>query len=395
MTRASQTMTESGKIIQFALTPEQQAIQDLAVTFGQEQIAPHAVAWDLEKYFPIEVIRKAAPLGMGGICVSEEVGGSNLTRLDGVLIYDALAMACPCIAGYFSVHNMVASILDKFGNQEQKTRLLPKLCSFEFLGAYCLSEPAVGSDASSLSTRALRNGDTYILNGVKQFISGAGAADVYIVMARTGEPGPRGISAFVVEKGTEGLSFGPHEKKMGWHAQPTRQVILEDVRIPAANLIGEEGIGFKIAMSALDGGRLNIAACSLGGARAAVSKATAYLQERHAFGQRLADFQALQFRLADMATELEVAQTFLWRAASVLDNKDRDATKLCAMAKRFVTDTGFKVANDALQMFGGYGYLVDYGVEKIVRDLRVHQILEGTNEIMRVIIARNLIAPAQ
>lgn len=384
-------MVDSGTIGQFALSPEQQAIQNLAVSFGQERIAPYALTWDQEKHFPIDVIQSAAPLGMGGICVAEEEGGSNLSRLDAVLIYEGLAMACPCIAGYFSVHNMVAWILDSFGNQEQRARLLPRLCSFQLLGAYCLSEPGTGSDAAALSTRAVKNGDTYVLNGVKQFISGAGAADIYIVMARTGDNGPRGISSFIVEKGTEGLSFGPCEKKMGWNAQPTRQVILDEVRIPANNLLGAEGSGFKIALSALDGGRLNIAACSLGGARAALSKASAYMQERHAFGKRLADFQALQFQLADMATNLEVAQTFLWRAASSLDAKAQNATVLCAMAKRFVTDVGFKIANDALQLFGGYGYLSDYGIEKIVRDLRVHQILEGTNEIMRVIVARSLI----
>jgi alkylation response protein AidB-like acyl-CoA dehydrogenase len=395
MCDADKLMTDLETISQFALSPEQQAIQDLAVSFGQEQIAPYAITWDQEKHFPIDVLRNAAPLGMGGICVREEVGGSNLSRLDAVLIYDGLAMACPCIAGYFSVHNMVAWILDRFGNQEQRIRLLPRLCSFQLLGAYCLSEPSAGSDASALSTRAVRDGNTYILNGIKQFISGAGAADIYIVMARSGNAGPRGISSFIVEKGAEGLSFGPCEKKMGWNCQPTRQVILDEVRVPETNLLGAEGSGFKIAMSALDGGRLNIAACSLGGARAALTRASVYMQERRAFGQRLVDFQALQFRLADMATELEVAQTFLWRAASALDAKTVNATVLCAMAKRFATDVGFKIANDALQLLGGYGYLVDYGIEKIVRDLRVHQILEGTNEIMRVIVARSLIQSQQ
>ena len=265
------------------------------------------------------------------------------------------------------------------------------MCTFERLGAYCLSEPASGSDAAALTTRAVLEGDIYVLNGVKQFISGAGAAEVYVVMARTADSGTRGVSAFLVEQGTPGLSFGPCEKKMGWNAQPTRQVILENVRIPVTNLLGAAGAGFKIAMSALDGGRLNIAACSLGGARAALAKATAYMLERQAFGRRLTEFQALQFRLADMATQLEVAQTFLWHAASVLDRKAPNAPVLCAMAKRFVTDSGFTIANDALQLLGGYGYLADYGIEKIVRDLRVHQILEGTNEIMRVIIARSLV----
>ena len=384
-------MTDAQTAPQFALAPEQQAIQELAVSFARERIAPHAIAWDQAKHFPVELFKSAAPLGMGGICVAEEFGGSNLSRLDATLIYDGLAQSCPSIAGYFSVHNMVATILDRYGTQEQKARWLPRLCGFELLGAYCLSEPATGSDASMLSTRATRRGDAYLLNGMKQFISGAGAADFYIVMARSGGEGSRGISAFIVEKGTPGLSFGPPERKMGWNAQPTCQVILEDVLIPAANLLREEGTGFKIAMSALDGGRLNIAACSLGGARSALNKAYVYTAERQAFGQRLADFQTLQFRLADMATDIEVSQTFLWRAASALDAKAPNAGMLCAMAKRFVTDAGFRVADQALQMFGGYGYLVDYGVEKIVRDLRVHQILEGTNEIMRVIIARHAI----
>lgn len=386
-------MSDSIAEHQFALNAEQRSIQDLALSFAQQQIAPNSIQWDQEKHFPRDVIKGAAQLGFGGICVAEDVGGSSLSRLEAVLIYDGVATACPCIAGYFSVHNMVALIIDRFGNQKQRQQWLPRLCSFELFGAYCLSEPSTGSDASALLTRAVRDGDTYILNGVKQFISGAGDADVYVVMARTGVTGPRGISAFVVEKGAMGLSFGPSEKKMGWNAQATRQVILDDVRLPADNLLGIEGSGFTIAMSALDGGRLNIAACSLGGAKAAMKAARAYMNERVAFGKRLAEFQSLQFRLADMATELEVAQTFLWRAASALDTKETNATTLCAMAKRFVTDAGFNVANEALQLFGGYGYLTDYGIEKIVRDLRVHQILEGTNEIMRVIIARSLLQP--
>ncbi|MGC1463679.1 MAG: acyl-CoA dehydrogenase family protein [Terracidiphilus sp.] len=386
-------MSDPINTAQFSLNAEQQAIRDLALSFATERMAPHALRWDQEKHFPRDVIRSTATLGFGGICVAEDVGGSALSRLEGVLIYDGLATACPCIAGYFSVHNMVASVIDRFGTEVQRKRWLPLMCRFDLLGAYCLSEPSSGSDASSLSTRAVQENGAYVLNGVKQFISGAGDADLYIVMARTGAPGPRGISAFIVEKGTEGLIFGPVEKKMGWNAQATRQVVLEDVHVPAENLLGVDGAGFKIAMSALDGGRLNIAACSLGGARIALSKAAAYLKERVAFGHPLAEFQALQFRLADMSTELEVAQTFLWRAASALDTKQPNATVLCAMAKRFVTDAGFDIANQALQLFGGYGYLTDYGIEKIVRDLRVHQILEGTNEIMRVIIARNLLDP--
>lgn len=375
---------------QFALSAEQKALGELALSFARERIAPQAIAWDQEKHFPVDVLRSAAPLGMGGICVAEDVGGSNLSRVDAVLIYEGLARACPCIAGYFSVHNMVGSIIDRQGNDEQRVKWLPGLCRMDLLAAYCLSEPATGSDAAMLTTRSIRQGETYVLNGVKQFISGAGAADIYIVLARTSGEGARGISAFVVEKGTKGLSFGPPEKKMGWNAQPTRQVILEDVVVPASHLIGAEGEGFKIAMSALNGGRLNIAACSLGGARAAMEKAIAYMAERRAFGKPISEFQALQFRLADMATEIEVAQTILWRAASSLDAGAPNAAVLCAMAKRFVTDSCFEVANEALQLLGGYGYLTDYGVEKIVRDLRVHQILEGTNEIMRVIIASSM-----
>ena len=387
-------MGDSFKAAQFGLTSEQQSIWDLAATFGREQIEPYAIVWDQKKFFPIDVIRSVAQLGMGGICVAEDKGGSGLGRLDSVLIYDGLAAACPSIAGYLSVHNMVGWIIDTYGSTEQRERFLPRLCRLEWLGAYCLSEPASGSDAAALTTTAVQDGDSYVLNGVKQFISGAGAADVYIVMARTGESGPRGISAFLVEKDIPGLSFGVCEKKMGWNAQPTRQVILEDVRVPMSNLLGVAGSGFKIAMAALDGGRLNIAACSLGGARSALTKAMAYMQERHAFGRPISDFQALQFRLADMATHLQVAQTFLWSAAAALDTKAENSSILCAMAKRYVTDAGFDIANNALQLLGGYGYLVDYGIEKLVRDLRVHQILEGTNEIMRVIIARSLVPSA-
>jgi alkylation response protein AidB-like acyl-CoA dehydrogenase len=383
------TVSDSITPGQFSLNTEQEAIRDLALSFAADQIAPDAIRWDHEKYFPRNVIRSAAPLGFGGVSVAEDVGGSALSRLEGVLIYDGLATGCPCISGYFSVHNMVALAIDRYGNSEQRRRWLPRMCAFELLGAICLTESSSGSDAASLTTQAVRVAGGYKLTGVKQFISGAGEADVYLVMARTGSAGPSGISTFVVEKGSPGLSFGPAEKKMGWNAQPTCQVIFDELLVPPENLLGAEGSGFKIAMSALDGGRLNIAACSLGGARSALNKAVAYMKERTAFGRPIADFQALQFRVADMATELEVAQTFLWRAASALDAGDSNATVLCAMAKRFVTDVGFNIANQALQMFGGYGYLADYGIEKIVRDLRVHQILEGTNEIMRVIVARN------
>ncbi len=374
---------------QFSLNDEQRAIRNLALSFAADRIAPDAIRWDHEKYFPRDVICSAAPLGFGGVSVAEDVGGSALSRLEGVLIYDSLATACPCISGYFSVHNMVALVIDRAGTQEQRQRWLPRMCAFEQLGAICLTEPSSGSDAAALTTQAVRTAEGYKLTGVKQFISGAGEADIYLVMARTSGAGPGSISAFVVEKGAAGLTFGPPEKKMGWNAQPTCQVILDEVCVPAENLLGAEGSGFKIAMSALDGGRLNIAACSLGGARSALNKATAYMKERTAFGHPIADFQALQFRVADMATELEVSQTFLWRAASALDAGDPNATALCAMAKCYVTDAGFNIANQALQMFGGYGYLADYGIEKIVRDLRVHQILEGTNEIMRLIVARS------
>jgi len=329
---------------------------------------------------------------MGGIYIRDDFGGSGLTRLDAALIFEALATGCPSIAAYISIHNMATWMIDRFGDDAQRERFIPKLCTMEHFGSYCLTEPGAGSDAAALKMRAVRDGDSYVLNGVKQFISGAGAADIYVVMARTSDAGASGISTFVIEKGTPGLSFGVNEKKMGWNAQPTRQVICEDARVSIANRIGAEGMGFKIAMGGLDGGRLNIAACSLGGAQAALDKAIAYMADRQAFGRRLSEFQALQFRLADMAIDIEASRSFLWRAASALDAKDPDATKLCAMAKKFTTDACFKAANDALQLHGGYGYLAEYGIEKIVRDLRVHQILEGTNEIMRLIVARQLLA---
>ena len=375
----------------FSLTEDQIVIRDMAQTFAAENLAPHAVEWDQTKHFPVDVMREAAALGMGGVYIRDDVGGSGLTRLDATLIFEALATGCPTVSAYISIHNMAAWMIDRYGSDEQRRRYLPKLCTMEHLASYCLTEPGAGSDAAALKTRAVRDGDTYVVNGVKQFISGAGVSDVYVTMVRTAEGGASGISTLVVEKDTPGLSFGAEERKMGWNAQPTRQVIFEDARVPAANRLGDEGIGFKIAMSGLDGGRLNIGACSLGGAQAALDKALAYASDRKAFGSRLADFQALQFTLADMATELECARTFLWRAAAALDAQALDATKLCAMAKRVATDTGFEVANQALQIHGGYGYLADYGIEKIVRDLRVHQILEGTNEIMRLIVARGLI----
>ncbi len=375
----------------FALTDDHLAIRDMARAFAAETLAPKAVEWDEAKHFPVTEMRQAAALGMGGIYVREDVGGSGLSRFDAALIFEALATGCPTVSAFISIHNMASWMIDAYGSDEQRQRFLPKLTSMEHIASYCLTEPGAGSDAAALKTRARLEGDTYVLNGSKQFISGAGASDVYVTMVRTGDDGAGGISTLVIEKDAPGLSFGANEKKMGWNAQPTRQVIFQDCRVPAANRLGPEGIGFKIAMAGLDGGRLNIAACSLGGAQAALDKSLAYMNERKAFGRKLQDFQALQFRLADMATELEAARTFLWRAASALDAKDPQATQLCAMAKRFGTDVGFEVANQALQLHGGYGYLADYGIEKIVRDLRVHQILEGTNEIMRVIIARGLI----
>ncbi|MCP4562486.1 MAG: acyl-CoA dehydrogenase [Bosea sp.] len=379
----------------FSLTEDQIAIRDMAQGFAAETLAPRAVRWDEEKHFPVEEMRQAAALGMGGIYIRDDVGGSGLSRLDAAVIFEALSTGCPTVAAYISIHNMCAWMIDRYGSDEQRQKYLPKLCTMEHLASYCLTEPGAGSDAAALKTKAVLDGDHYVLDGQKQFISGAGVSDIYVVMVRTGEAGPSGISTIVVEKGTPGLSFGANEKKMGWNAQPTRAVIFENCRVPVANRIGPEGIGFKIAMAGLDGGRLNIGACSIGGAQGALDKALAYAQERKAFGSRIADFQALQFKLADMAIELEAARTFLWRAAAALDEKTPDASKLCAMAKRVATDTGFEVANQALQIHGGYGYLADYGIEKIVRDLRVHQILEGTNEVMRMIVARSLVGRAK
>ena len=376
---------------QFALNEAQCAIRDMARAFADDRIAPHAIRWDEEKHFPVEVFREAAALGMASIYVREDNGGSGLSRLDAALIFEALATGCPSTSAYLSIHNMVAAMVDRFGSDAQRRDILPGLIEARLLASYCLTEPSCGSDAAALRTSARRDGGDFVLNGVKQFISGAGATDIYLVMARTGAVGAAGISSFLIEKGVKGLSFGANEKKMGWNTQPTRQVVMEDVRIPAANMLGGEGVGFRIAMMGLDGGRLNIGACSLGGGQSALDKACAYMRDRRAFGKPLEEFQALQFRLADMDIGLEAARTFLWRAAAALDCGDPSATKLCAMAKKLATDTGFEVANDALQLHGGYGYLADYGVEKIVRDLRVHQILEGTNEIMRLVVARALI----
>jgi alkylation response protein AidB-like acyl-CoA dehydrogenase len=374
----------------FALGDEQREIRAMATEFGRDRLAPGATRWDQEKTLPVEVLREAAELGLASVYVGEASGGAGLTRLDATLIFEALARGCPSVAAYLSIHNMVGWMIDRYGDDAQRERWLPGLLTAETLGAYCLTEPGAGSDAAAISARARRDGDAYVLDGVKQFISGAGLAGVYVVMARTGDAGPRGISAFVVPGDAAGLSFGPNEHKMGWNAQPTRQVQLDGVRLSADALLGEEGGGFRIAMSGLDGGRLNIAACSLGGAQAALDRTIAHLADRVAFGAPLNHQQALRFQVADMHTELEAARLLLWRAARARDRGEDGATQLCAMAKRLTTDTAFDVANRALQCHGGYGYLAEYGIEKIVRDLRVHQILEGSNEIMRVIVSRGL-----
>ncbi|GAA1842946.1 acyl-CoA dehydrogenase family protein [Brevibacterium marinum] len=372
----------------FGLTEEQQTVSGMVREFADSEIAPHALEWDADHHFPVDVIKKSADLGMGGIYVSEEAGGTGMGRMDAALIFEAMSTACPSVAAYISIHNMVAWMIDKYGNAQQKEKYLGPLTSMEHLGSYCLTEPNAGSDAAALRTSAREDGDSYVLNGVKQFISGAGTSETYLVMARSGQDGSRGISAFILEKGMDGLSFGPNEGKMGWRAQPTRQVIMENVRVPKENLIGEPGQGFKIAMSGLDGGRLNIGACSLGGGQSALEKTIAYMGERQAFGTELSAFQALRFDVAEMQTKLEAARSLLWRAASAYDTGDPNTSLLSAMAKLTATDSGFDVANKALQLHGGYGYLTEYGIEKLVRDLRVHQILEGTNEIMRVIISR-------
>ena len=375
----------------FALSEEQAAIQDMALQFAKDRIAPGADEWDENSHFPVDVIREVAPLGMAAIYVAEEHGGSGLGRLDGALIHEALAYGCPTIAGYISIHNMVAWMVSKYASDVQRAAWMNKLASMEWLASYCLTEPGCGSDAAALKTRAEKRGDTYVLNGAKQFISGAGTSDFYFVFARTSDDGARGVSAFAVMSDTPGLSFGANERKMGWNAQPTRQVIFDNAEVPAENLIGVEGGGFKFAMSGLDGGRINIGACSLGAAWCALDKTRDYLFERKAFGQELANFQAMQFKVADMATDLEAGRLMIYRAADALDRADPQATMYSAMAKRYATDLGFEICNQALQAHGGYGYLKDYGLEKLVRDLRVHQILEGTNEIMRVVVSRNVL----
>jgi len=376
----------------FTLSEDQQAFRDTARDFAQAEMAPQAARWDEEAEFPVETLRKAAELGFAGIYVKDDVGGSGLGRVDAAIIFEELAAACPSTAAYISIHNMASWMIDTWGTDEQRARWLPKLTRMEHFASYCLTEPGAGSDAGNLRTRAERDGDHYVLNGSKAFISGGGASDVYVCMVRTGGEGPKGISCLVVEKDAPGLSFGKQEHKLGWKSQPTSAVIFDNCRVPVANRIGAEGEGFKIAMKGLDGGRLNIGACSIGGARFCLEQAISYTGDRKQFGQPINSFQGLQFKLADMATELDAARLMLWRAASALDAGSPEATMQCAMAKRFATDAGFNVVNDALQLHGGYGYVKEYPIERYFRDLRVHQILEGTNEIMRVIIARQLIS---
>ncbi|HZP74672.1 MAG TPA: acyl-CoA dehydrogenase family protein [Pseudolabrys sp.] len=375
----------------FDLSEEQRAFQATARSFAREEMMPFVRDWDEGEVFPVEALRKAAALGFGGIYVKEDVGGSALSRLDAALIFEELAQGCTSTAAYISIHNMAAWMIDAFGNDAQRRKFLPKLCSMAHFASYCLTEPGSGSDAASLATRARRDGDHYVLDGAKAFISGGGVSDIYVVMVRTGESGPRGISCIVVEKGTPGLSFGAQEKKLGWKTQPTAMVIFENCRVPLANRIGAEGLGFRIAMAGLDGGRLNIGACSIGGAQFCLDRTLDYMKERKQFGSRLADFQALQFRIADYATDLEAARLLLHRAAVAVSAGEGHATRLAAMAKRQATDVGFEVVNGCLQLHGGYGYLRDHPIERVLRDVRVHQILEGTNEIMRLIISRQML----
>ncbi|HUJ47735.1 MAG TPA: isobutyryl-CoA dehydrogenase [Rhizomicrobium sp.] len=374
----------------FQLTEDQRAVEEAARRFAKDKLAPHAAEWDETEHFPVDVMREAAELGFASIYVKSDVGGSEMSRLDAAIIFEELSAGCTSTAAFISIHNMASWMIDRFASDEVRKRFLPKLATMEHIGSYCLTEPGSGSDAASLRTRAVKDGDHYVLNGSKAFISGAGTSDIYVCMVRTGEEGPKGISCIVVEKGTPGLSFGKMEKKMGWKSQPTAQVIFDNCRVPVANRVGAEGEGFRIAMAGLDGGRINIGACSVGTARAALEEAKAYVSDRKQFGKPIAEFQATQFKLADMATELEAARLMIRNAADALDKKLPRATMLCAMAKRFASDLGFKIANDSLQLHGGYGYLKDFPAERHVRDLRVHQILEGTNEVMRVIIGREM-----
>lgn len=376
----------------FTVTEEQSAIFDMAYAFGQENIAPFARKWESDGTIPKDLWPKIGELGFGGLYVSEDVGGSGLGRLESTMVFEALSMACPSVAAFLSIHNMCAKMLDSFASDELKSRILPDVVSLNTVLSYCLTEPGAGSDAAALKARADRSDKGYTVNGTKAFISGGGYSDGYVAMVRTGDEGPKGVSTVYVEAGTPGLSFGLPEDKMGWRSQPTTQVQFDDCKIPSGNLVGREGDGFKYAMMGLDGGRLNISACSLGGAQTALNATLTYMNERQAFGKSIDQFQGLQFRLADMEIEMQAARVFLRQAAWKLDTAAPDATKYCAMAKKFVTDTGSKVVDQCLQLHGGYGYLADYGIEKLVRDLRVHQILEGTNEIMRVIVARQMLA---
>jgi acyl-CoA dehydrogenase len=376
---------------QFDLTEEQRAIQEMARRFTADAITPFAAQWDEEHIFPRKAIRTSAELGFGAIYVSEEAGGIGLGRLEAALIMEALAHGCPTTSAFISIHNMGAWMIDRFGSAETKARYLPHLVTMAQMASYCLTEPGSGSDAAALKTIARREADHYVLNGTKQFISGGGVNDVYVVMVRTGEDGPRGISCLVVDRDTPGLSFGAGERKLGWNASPTAQVIFEDARVPAANRLGEEGEGFRIAMAGLDGGRLNIGACSLGGAQRCLDEAIAYVKERRQFGRAIADFQNTQFTIADMAADLEAARALLYLAAAKVSAGAPDKTRFSAMAKKIATDTGSSVADRALQLFGGYGYLKDYPIERFWRDLRVHRILEGTNEVMRMIVGRDLL----
>ena len=374
----------------FNLTEDQTLIRDMARSFGQDVFAPNAEKWDEEKIFPVTELRQAAELGFAGVYVGEEHGGSNLSRLDAAIIFEELSAGCTSTAAYISIHNMASWMIDKFGSDTVRAKFLPKLTTMEHFASYCLTEPGAGSDAASLKTKAVRDGDDYVINGGKAFISGGGQADVYVTMVRTGDDSAGGVSCIAIPKDAPGISFGAQERKMGWNSQPTAQVLFDDCRVPVENLVGEEGQGFKIAMMGLDGGRLNIGACSLGAARACLEAAQDYTADRKQFGSPVGDFQGIQFTLADMATELEAARLMIRQAAAKLDAKEPEATLHCAMAKRFATDVGFKVCNDALQLHGGYGYLRDFPIERYVRDTRVHQILEGTNEIMRVVISRKL-----
>ena len=375
----------------FSLSSEQTAIFDMAYEFGQEHLAPFARDWEKQGTIPKELWSKVAQLGLGGIYVSDEMGGSGLSRLDATLVFEALAMACPSVSAFLSIHNMCGGMIDRYGDPETRARWLPRLCQMDLIFSYCLTEPGSGSDAAALRSQATRTNEGYQLNGTKAFISGGGYSDAYIVMARTGAESPKGISAFILEAGSDGLSYGALEDKMGWRAQPTAQVQFDACPIPAQNLLGEEGKGFQYAMAGLDGGRLNIAASALGGAEQALQSTLTYMGERKAFGKPIDQFQALQFKLADMEVKMQAARSLLRQAAWKLDMQASDATKFCAMAKLLVTDDAFEIANQCLQLHGGYGYLADYGIEKIVRDLRVHQILEGTNEIMRTIISRQML----